>query len=83
MVAPDRYDRVVTRLRGEQPKCSNTQEAHRVQPGRPGNHASARFAELFGDACCTLHRASQRAGGLAKEAPAPGAASADTGTIVT
>ena len=50
------------RLRGKQPKLSETQEAHLVELHRAGTYTSTELAELFNVARSTVYRALQRAG---------------------
>jgi DNA invertase Pin-like site-specific DNA recombinase len=48
------------RLRGKQPKLSNTQQNHLMEVHNAGTHSTAELAELFNVARSTVYRTVQR-----------------------
>ena len=48
------------RLRGKQPKLSNTQQKHLMEVHSAGTHSTAELAELFNVARSTVYRTIQR-----------------------
>lgn len=52
------------RLRGKQPKLSNTQQKHLMEVHNAGTHSTAEIAELFNVARSTVYRTTTASGTL-------------------